>query len=234
MQFQKKPNLLRSSIVFFFIFTAQMLFSQEVLRGEIDVEIEPIYAINLGVKSPLSNADAILWALQDAVTAFSAMIYGWSFEYIPANRERGIRETLDLNLTNEIDFGDEKMKITDAHIEGDIFITWFDYELDSVQKARIASYKSSPTFGVNAQGFAPLFGEDGIKDRRDIKKAALEDAAKKAIREKLRLLYKNRPHKVKGFLSLSKFPLFKMNSGRWSSVASFRLKVLDVENYTAF
>ncbi|MDR2842304.1 MAG: hypothetical protein LBV52_03780 [Spirochaetaceae bacterium] len=223
----------------FAVFAASLVmcnkaFSQEVLRARICVELEPLYAIDLGVKSPLDNATATLWALEDAQSVFSAMIYGWSFLYEPENKSRKIEELLDLTPIGTIQFGDENMKITDASKENDLFFIWVDYELDLPQQQRVKAWRSAPTFNANAQGYGPLHGWGNISDRRDIKRIALEDAAKKAIKAKLQVLLKSRPKSARGFIALSDFPLFQMNGGQWSCVAHFRIEITDTENYSAF
>ncbi|GMO25570.1 MAG: hypothetical protein Ta2F_00920 [Termitinemataceae bacterium] len=206
----------------------------DVLRGEICVELEPVYAINLGVASPLDSAEASLWALEDAQSTFSAMIYGWSFDYTPADRQRGIEEYLSLKPEGEVLFGDDKIQITDARIDGDMYFIWVDYRLNQSQKRRITAWNSSPFFNANAQGYGPLGGGPGVTDRRDIKKVALEDAAKIALRTKLRQIQKNRPHRASGFIALSKFPIYRLKSGRWSCVANFRIEIKETEGYQAF
>ncbi|GMO47994.1 MAG: hypothetical protein Ta2B_30100 [Termitinemataceae bacterium] len=222
---------LHISLIFFF---CQSVFSQEVLRGEICVELEPVYAIDLGVSSPIDNSTAVRWALEDAQSAFSGMIYGWSFEYTPPNKARQIEESLDLTGLGLVQFGDEKMLVSDVRKENDLFFVWVDYQLNDMQKKRLTAWNSHAAFNANSQGYGALMGEAGITDRRDIKKGALEDAVKKAILAKLRLLYKNRPLRASGYISLSKFPIFRLKSGRWSCVASFRIEITGIENYSAF
>jgi hypothetical protein len=211
-----------------------LLPAQDVLRGEICVELEPVYAIHLGISSPIDASTASLWALEDAQGVFSAMIYGWSFDYTPAAPARKITESLNLVPLGEIPFGDERMKVTDARRDNDLFFIWVDYELSDSQKRRMKAWNSNLSVSAQAQGFGPLHGEEGISDRKSIKQGALEDAAQKAIKEKLRRLYKNRPMEAHGFIALSKFPIYRMNSGMWSAVAHFRIEINGVENYSVY
>jgi hypothetical protein len=209
-------------------------FSQDVLRGEISGEMEPVYAVFLGLPSPLDNATAVLWALEDSAAAFSGMIYGWAFEYEPGERARNISENIELRPLGTIQSGDERLKVSDARVKNDMFYMWSDYELSSEQAYRIAAWNSQNTIGVNATGYAPLQGKPGITERKEIKFSALEEAACQSIRSQLRTRVKNRPRIIKGNIALSHFPLYRIVEGKWAATARFRLEVTEVVPFSVY
>jgi hypothetical protein len=210
------------------------LFSQEVLRGEISEELEPVYAVFLGLPSPINTETASRWALEDSASAFSGMIYGWAFEYEPGERARMIEEFIELTPLGEVRFGDKRMRVTDTRTENNTLHIWSDYTLSAEQVYRMSAWKASNTIGVNATGYAALQGGAGTSERKMIKFSALEDAAKKAIRAYLRSNNKNRPSTSKGYISLAQFPSFHIANGKWTANAHFRLQLTSVSQFSVY
>ncbi|MDR2481537.1 MAG: hypothetical protein LBD07_04505 [Spirochaetaceae bacterium] len=207
---------------------------REVLRGEVSVELEPVYLLHLGISSPLDKKTADLWALEDSATAFSGMIYGWIFEYEPGERVREISEYISLTPLGRIEMKDDRLRITNASVENEVLYTWCDYNLSGEQQFRMTAWNAAGTKKIKAMGFAPLQGKDGVTDRKMVKEAALEDALKKAIRAELRATQKNRPRMVRGYIALSEFPLYRIFHGNWAAQASFRLRVTEIIPYAAY
>jgi hypothetical protein len=221
------------------------LFSQDVLRGEVSEELEPLYALFLGVSSPISAKTAALWALEDSALAFSGMIYGWDFEYSPGEVGRGRVEYLDLkplplanNNTSEtsaaIRAGDPRLRVTDTRIEDGVFFIFCDYRLSDEQRARLLARKSADVLRLSAVGYAPLHGVAGTKTRCGIKFSALCDAMKRAIRGHLRLSLKNRPALVRGSIALESFPIYRIENGHWQATTRLVLRIKDVEPYSTY
>ncbi|GHU41725.1 hypothetical protein FACS1894190_10180 [Spirochaetia bacterium] len=211
-----------------------LITAQEILRGEVCVEMEPVYALFLGIPSPIDIATANQWALEDTVYAFSGMIYGWSFEYEPGEVARNLRESLSLTPLGEIDLYDEKLSVTDASIKEDKLFVWTDYKIDQAQQIRILGNRNSNSFKAQAMGFSMLQGEIGITDRRSIKTAALEDAAKRSLRAKIQKTLKNRPKSIHGLISLYDFPVYRMFNGQWAATAKFIIEIKQIENFSAY
>ncbi|MDR2521912.1 MAG: hypothetical protein LBC72_05100, partial [Spirochaetaceae bacterium] len=53
----------------------------DILRGEVQVDVEPVYAVSRGLASPLDDESLVAWALEESARSYAGMIYGWSFEY---------------------------------------------------------------------------------------------------------------------------------------------------------
>jgi hypothetical protein len=223
-------------VLFLFIMPmiVSSLWAQEILRGEVSEELEPVYAVFLGLPSPLDKETAALWALEDSATAFSGMIYGWYFEYEPGERARNISENIEMRPLGEIQTGDERLKVSDARIEGDMFYVWSDYYLSTEQLYRIENWKSQNTIGVNATGYSSLQGKPNITARKEIKLSALENAAGESIRAHLRTRIKNRPRMIKGYIALSQFPVYRIAQGKWAATARFRLQVTEIVPFSVY
>ncbi|MDR2796433.1 MAG: hypothetical protein LBB47_06970 [Spirochaetaceae bacterium] len=224
---------MKTYIFFVCFFCAQFIFPRDVLRGEVCVETEPVYALFLGVPSPLDSASATQWAVEDAASAFSGMIYGWAFSYEPGERARGTQEFLELESLGEVRPDDTRLELTDAAIREGLFYIQADYAVDEAQEKRIRAWKSVSVSSAQSRGYGPLQGGQGVVERRQIKDAALKDAMKKAIRKKLRITERNRPRTANGYISLSKFPLYGMRDGMWTAGAEFRIEIKDIIPFAA-
>jgi hypothetical protein len=217
--------------VFAVLFYARASCAEE-LRGEVSVEVEPVYALFLGAPYPLDGETASRWAREDVAAAFSGMIYGWNFVYEPGERARGAAESLELEARGGIRPDDPALVVTDTDERDGVFYMTADYSLDYARKNRMRQWQSSPV--VQAAGYGPLQGWAGVTDRRQIKETALQDAMKKAVRQKLRLTERNRPRAATGLIALSKFPLYRMNNGQWTAAAEFRIEIMEITPFAAY
>ena len=205
----------------------------QVLRGTVYVDFEPIYAGHVDEEYPLSIATAGRWALEEAAMFFSAMIYGWSFFYEVGERARQIEEILELEPLGTIQFGDTGLKVTDTQIRDERLHVWMDYHLNSSQQRRMLIWRSGTFRNAQAIGYAPSYIEE-YPGWLAIKKMALDDAARVALRTMLRGSERNRPREVKGIISLTSFPRYYIESGRWAVSARFRVQVTEIIPFAAF
>ena len=67
-----------------------------------------------------------------------------------------------------------------------------------------------------------------------LKKTALEDAARAALRAMLRSSERNRPKEAAGFISLASFPRYYIESGRWAASARFRVEITEIIPFAAY
>jgi hypothetical protein len=208
-------------------------FAQEVLRGEIQVDLEPVYALYADVPYPLDAQTAHRRALEEGAMFFSAMIYGWSFHYDIGERARGISEEMELNPLGTIAFGDPGLFATDAEVRDMRLYLWLDYRLTESQKRRLLMWKSGVVRSAQAVGYGPLGGPVESSDWLTIKKTALEDAARAAVRAILRGSERNRPKEARGFISLSAFPGYWMDKGQWAASARFRVEITEIIPFAA-
>jgi hypothetical protein len=209
-------------------------FAQEVLRGEIQLDLEPVYALYVDVPYPLDTQTAHRRALEEAAMFFSAMIYGWSFHYDIGEKARGIDEEMELNPLGTIAFGDPGLFATDAEVRNMRLYLWLDYRLTESQKRRLLLWKSGTVRSAQAVGRGPLGGPVENSDWLTIKRTALEDAARAAVRAILRGGERNRPKEARGFISLSAFPGYWIDGGYWAVSARFRVEITEIIPFAAY
>jgi hypothetical protein len=228
-------TLFRYILIFCLFFRLNSLaFAQEVLRGEIQLDLEPVYALYVDVPYPLDTQTAHRRALEEGAMFFSAMIYGWSFHYDIGEKARGINEEMELSPLGTIPFGDPGLFATDAQVRDMRLYLWLDYRLSESQKRRLAVWKSGTVRSAQAIGYGPLGGPVEGSDWLTIKKTAMEDAARAAIRAILRGSERNRPKEARGFISLSAFPNYWMDAGQWAASSRFRVEITEIIPFAAY
>ncbi|GHV77461.1 hypothetical protein AGMMS49942_22820 [Spirochaetia bacterium] len=208
--------------------------AQEVLRGQVWVELEPVPGQFIDNPAPPDMQTLRRRALEEASLFFSAMIYGWSFHYDIGERVRGIREELELEPQGTIAWGDPGLFATDAGLRDKRFYVWADFRPNDAQQRRLSTWKTGTVRSAQAIGHGPLGGPVEIDDWVSIKQAALEDAARQAIRTMLRGSERNRPKAAEGFICLAEFPSFRMDTGRWTASGRFRVNITEVTPFAAY
>jgi hypothetical protein len=216
-------RLLRAVIIFCLV--GFPLFSQdyvpETLRGEVRIELEPVYGGYVDEKYPLDTDTASRRALEEAAMFYSGMIYGWSFHYDIGEKARGIAEIFELEPLGSIPWGDGGLRATDVEITDGQVRLWTEFRLSEAQKRRVSMWQMANVRTTQAMGFGPLGPQRENEPREGqmsgwlaIRKASLEDAARASVRAMLRGSERNRPKEVTGFISLSAFPRYFMDSGQ--------------------
>lgn len=226
-------RICRLALSFLLLFSG-LLPAQEVLRGEVHIELEPVYGGFIDEEYPL-DADTIRRrALEEAAMFYSAMIYGWSFHYDIGEKARGITEELELVPAGTIPFGDSGLRATDAEIRNMEFRLWTDYRLTEAQQRRMRMWRSGTIRNAQAVGYGPLGRPKQTGDWMTIRRAGLEDAARAAIRAILRGSERNRPKEAAGFICLVSFPRYFMDGGSWAADARFRVEITGIIPFAAY
>ena len=207
--------------------------SPSVIRGEVFVDLEPIYAGHVDDEYPLDIPSAGRRALDEGAMLFSAMIYGWSFNYEIGERARQIDEILELHPVGSIQSGDPGLRVTDTEIRDMQLRVWMDYELALSQQRRMDMWRTGTTRSVQAVGYGQVH-LDVYPGWLAIKQTALEDAARAALRAILQGSERNRPKEALGFISLVSFPRYFIDSGRWVVNAHFRVQITDIIPFAAY
>lgn len=199
--------------------------AEETLRGRFRVEMEPVAALKPGDPYPLPPDTAHRYALEEASRVFSGMIYGWNFDYDIGEKARGIAERFDLSALGSIPFGDPRMEATDAEKEGSFFFLWAEYRMDELQKRSYSVLREGAAKNAQGTGSAPVSaGKDG-------RAAALDDAARQAVRSLLRGSERNRPKEARGTVALVEVPRIWVDEGRFQCAARFRIVVKELVPY---
>jgi hypothetical protein len=205
----------------------------EVLRGEVWVDLEPIYGGYVDREYPLDADTARRRALEEAALFFSAMIYGWSFHYDIGERARQIPEIFELTPVASIPAGDPGLRATDVEIRDLRVRLWTDYHLTGAQQRRLQVWRAGTIRNAQAMGYGPP-GTPEMSGWLAGKKAALEDAVRAAVRAMLRGSERNRPKETAGFICLASFPHYYVDSGRWAVSARFRVQVTEIVPFAAY
>ncbi|MDR1869567.1 MAG: hypothetical protein LBQ82_06240 [Treponema sp.] len=233
--------LRRFLIIFSFFFTLFSLFAQDheqgnhpyVIRGEVYTDLEPIYAGFVDSEYPLDIPTAGRRALEEAAMLYSAMIYGWSFRYEVGEKARQIEEDLEMDAAASIEFGDPALRVTETEVRDMRLRVWTDYHLSDAQQRRMQIWRAGTVKNAQAVGYGPV-SLDEYPGWLALKQAALEDAARAALRAMLRGSERNRPKEAAGFISLASFPRFFMSGGRWAASARFRVQINEIVPFSAY
>jgi hypothetical protein len=188
------------------------------------VDLEPVYGFRIDEEYPLNMDEARSRARTEAAFFFGAMIYGWTFHYDVGERARGIEEKLELTPQGTVSGDDPNIEFTDVEIREMRVYLWPDYRPSDSQRRWLSTWREDMVRSAQAYGQGPL----------DKKYAALEDAARSAIRAVLRGGERNRPKEVFGSISLAAFPRFWLNKGQWSASARFYIKVKKIIPFAAY
>jgi hypothetical protein len=196
-------------------------------------------------KYPLDKEAAYRRALQEAALFFSAQIYGWSFHYDVGERARGIEEIFELNPLGEIRWGDPRLHVTHANFEtrtlevtthrfAAFLSAWMDYRPTDAQRRRLEMWQKGNIRPAQAVGYSYTGGSAEDTSWLSIKKNALEDSARAAVRTMLQGSERNRPKEVTGFISLERFPSFFIDSGRQAALARFKVEITEIVPFAAY
>jgi hypothetical protein len=208
--------------------------AQDALRGEVKIELEPLYGAVVDERYPLDNQAAYRRALEAAALFFSAQIYGWSFHYEVGERARGIEENFALNPLGEIRRGDPRLSVTHARFEDYVLSAWMDYRPSDSQARRLDMWKKGSIRTAQSVGYLPLPGPGETADWLTIRKDALEESARAAVRAMLQGSERNRPKEAAGFISLQYFPSYWMDAGRWAAHARFRVNITEIIPFSVY
>jgi hypothetical protein len=144
-----------------------------------------------------------------------------------------IEEILELEPVAEIKFGDPSLKVTETEIRDFRLRMWTDYHLDEVQQKRMLMWRSGTIRNIQGVGYSAS-SLDEYPGWLAVKKSVLEDAARAALRNALRGSERSRPKEVSGYISLTSFPRYFINSGRLTAVARFRMQIIEIIPYSVY
>lgn len=233
----------RKLLTLLFLFAAIQAMAQrhdpgyypDTIRGEVWVELEPIYGDRPDDEYPLSMESGARRALQEAAIYFSGVIYGWSFHYEIGERARGIAEDFDIfEPMGEIPWGDPRLIITESENRDMKLRVWVDYHLSEIQHRRTQLWRTGTIRNAQSTGYCSIQGASPNSGWMDIRKAVLKDAARAAVREILRGSERNRPKEASGYISLASFPRFYLDSGQWAAAARFRIQITEIVPFAAY
>lgn len=166
--------------------------------------------------------------LREAQFTLSGMIYGYRFTYIPAYPARGVERLFDVELINQIPWGDPALTIRELRDERTTVYGVIDYTVSDADRARLRGWRSIDVERARGIGYAPLL--QGLPG----KITSVEEAIYRAIRDHLRERYQNRPREVTGTVVLRTPPRIRTVAGEYEAIVDVVLNIDEVRSYLVF
>ncbi len=177
---------------------------------------------------PLSTETAERRILEEARVLLSAMVYGYTFDYIPFDAARKVLETFQLTPVAQIAWGADRVRVVETDVEDTRLYARVSCTLTDFELSRRNAWSSGAVDMATGTGEGDLF--KGYTD----KITALQNAIKEAIRENLRTRVLNKPREVKGEVLLWEDPRTVVRAGRYFTTAKVRLHVSEIVPYRIF
>jgi hypothetical protein len=209
------------------LFTAVLAPADERLSIRPWVELEPLVRIDAGVYPiPIDVAERQL--LEEGRVLFSGMVYGWTFTYIPGDKERRVQESFVLTPVAEIPWGSPRLVVRETEVEDQKLWARLSYTMNADEALRRAAWDSNTAELSTGRGKAAAnAGPPG-------KGASLQDAIRDAIRLSLDTRFVNKPRQISGEVVLWDDPQAFVRSGVYSTVAKVKLLVRELIPYRIF
>ena len=177
-------------------------------------------------RKPIKTAEQEL--LEEGRLLFSAMIYGWTFTYIPVDLARKVTESFALTPVAEIPWGSARLEVRETEREDAKLWARMSYALNDDESQRRLAWESNTAALSSGRGQAKL--SDGASARM----ASLREAVRDAIRRSLDSRYINKPRQVDGEVVLWDDPIIRVASGAFSTSAKVKLLVRELVPYRIF
>lgn len=191
------------------------------------VELEPVVRIETD-QYPIPAEKAARAALEEARVLLSGMIYGWSFDYTPANSARGVAESFALTPIAQIPWGSPRLRVIETETAEQKLWARASYSMDDAEAARRASWESGTALLSQGEGKAD------VMKGPDAKGLSFQDAVRDAIRVALHGSYIDAPRQIRGDVVLWDDPQSLVRSGMYRTTVKVKIMVRDVVPYRIF
>jgi hypothetical protein len=210
-----------------FLLTAALAPADDRLFIRPWVELEPLVRTEAGVY-PVPTDVAERQLLEEGRLLLSAMVYGWTFTYIPGDKARQVQESFVLTPVAQIPWGSPRLLVRQAETQEKRLWAQISYTMTTEEALRRASWESNTAALSTGRGKAPVTaGPPG-------KGASLQDAVRDAIRLSLDTRYVNKPRQISGDVVLWDDPQAYVASGAYTTVAKVKLLVRELVPYRIF
>ena len=192
------------------------------------IELQPLLGRpELGEpQKPMKTAEQEL--LEEGRVLFSAMIYGWTFTYIPGDLSRQVKESFTLTPVAEIPQGSARLEVRETEREEAKLWARMSYALNDDESRRRLAWES------NTAALSSGRGEGKLSDGASARMASLRDAVRDAIRRSLDSRWINKPRQVDGEVVLWDDPIILVGSGAYSTSAKVKLLIRELVPYRIF
>jgi hypothetical protein len=177
-------------------------------------------------QKPIGTAEQEL--LEEGRVLFSAMIYGWTFSYIPGDLSRQVKESFTLTPIAEIPWGSARLEVRETERDEAKLWAQMSYALNDDESQRRQAWES------NTAALSTGRGQAKVTEGASARMASLRDAVRDAIRRSLDSRYINKPRQVDGDVVLWDDPIILVGSGAFSTSAKVKLMVRELVPYRIF
>ena len=218
--------------IFRLLALACALCAAKVLPAQITPAVPNSASATVWVYTEETPGNAELIPRQDlesiAAYVLSGMIYGWRFEYTPADSSRGVAAFFSLEPLGEIDAASPGFSLNFIEEKGERLYCRAEFAFDEAARGSALLWRSVVFKSAKGRGY----GER--KDEAAGIFAAYEEAARSAIHESARAQTKNRPKEVRGEIKFKEEPRVFVKSGRFVADADFLINFKEIVEYSVF
>jgi len=191
------------------------------------IELQPLGRLEPDEpQKPIKTAEQEL--LEQGRVLFSAMIYGWTFTYIPGDLARQVKESFTLTPVAEIPWGSARLEVRETERDEAKLWARMSYALNDDEAQRRQAWES------NTAALSTGRGQAKVSEGASARMASLRDAVRDAIRRSLDSRYINKPRQVDGEVVLWDDPVILAGSGAYTTSAKVKLLVRELVPYRIF
>ncbi len=158
----------------------------------------------------------------------NGMVYGWTFDYTPSDKLRGVEEYFEIKEIRSFDQEAKRIRYENPTFDESKVRCWANFERDEsmVQSwNQWADIKNPRIMGVG--GGKIYKGFEGIED-------AAKNALKNAVRAHYQKILRNKPKQITGRALINKIPAILINSGEYQMQLDFFLETGIIKEYQNF
>ena len=158
----------------------------------------------------------------------SGMLSGWTFDYTPYDKGRGVEEFFEFGEIDPFDWSMNSIEYREPIPEDEKLLVWAYCDRTEVQQLSYRRWSSINLPKVRGRGSASVAkGLDGIKE-------SVGSAIRDAVREYWRVYSKNKPKEITGRVLLIGVPRVYIYEGQYKTDLEFFLETDRIVKYTYF
>lgn len=156
------------------------------------------------------------------------MVSGYTFEYTPSDKKRGVAEYFQMEETRPLGDDAKGIDYTQVWVEGGKVWCWIDFNRTQRMRYDLEMWKKLDHAAISGKGYAGVEkGFDGVTE-------AAKLAVKDAVRSYYRGIIKNKPRCIIGKVLVRNPPSVGISSGRYKVALDFFIETVTIEQYDVF
>ena len=171
---------------------------------------------------------AIKQLLEEARYVFSAMIYGFDFEYIPLDLSRGVEEEFSVKPVYTLSWGDPGLSVSAGEYKDGKYTAEIRYDLSDQQLPWHQSWATNILPDVSAVGEGSLY--EGFEGKID----AINNSVKESLRAYLRPRIYDKPRRISGQARFAGVPYITIEQGHFRCMSKVTLRIDEILEYRAY